>query len=50
MMDFKLPEELQMLQQNLRRYVDNEMIPYERETLNGIELKPEWRAKFQEGM
>ena len=50
MMDFKLPEELQMLQQNLRRYVDNEMIPYERETLNGIELKPEWREKFQDGM
>ena len=50
MMDFKLPEELQMLQQNLRRYVDNEMIPHERETLNGIELKPEWREKFQDGM
>ena len=50
MTDFKLPEELQMLQQSLRRYVDNEMIPYERETLNGIELKPEWREKFQDGM
>lgn len=50
MMDFKLPEELQMLQQNLRRYVDNEMIPYERETLDGIELKPQWREKFQDGM
>ncbi len=50
MMDFKLPEELQMLQQSLRRYVDNEMIPYERETLEGNELKPEWRAKFQDGM
>ena len=50
MMDFKLPEELQMLQQSLRRYVDNEMIPYERETMVGNELKPEWRAKFQDGM
>ncbi len=50
MMDFKLPEELQMLQQSLRRYVDNEMIPHERETLEGNELKPEWRAKFQDGM
>ncbi len=50
MMDFKLPEELQMLQQSLRRYVDNEMIPYERETLEGNELKPLWRERFQDGM
>lgn len=49
-MQFVLPEELQMLQQNLRRYVDNEMIPYERETMDGDELKPEWREKFQAGM
>jgi acyl-CoA dehydrogenase len=49
-MDFKLPEELQMLQQSLRRYVDNEMIPYERETLEGNELKPLWRERFQDGM
>ena len=50
MTDFKLPEELRMLQQNLRRYVDNEMIPHERETLSGLELKPEWRDRFQGGM
>jgi acyl-CoA dehydrogenase len=50
MMEFRLPEELQMLQESLRRYVDHEMIPYERETLQDGELKPEWRAKFQEGM
>ena len=50
MMQFRLPEELQMLQESLRRYVDNEMIPYERETLENGELKPEWRARFQDGM
>ena len=50
MMKFTLPEELQMLQQNLRRYVDNEMIPHEMETMEGDELKPEWRTKFQDGM
>ncbi len=50
MMEFRLPEELQMLQESLRRYVDNEMIPYERETLENGELKPEWRARFQDGM
>ena len=49
-MDFALPEELQMLRDNLRRYVDNEMIPYERETMVGNELKPEWRERFQDGM
>jgi acyl-CoA dehydrogenase len=50
MMEFRLPEELQMLQESLRRYVDNEMIPYERETLIDGELRPEWRARFQDGM
>lgn len=29
-MDFTLPEELRMLKDNLRRYVDKEMIPNER--------------------
>jgi len=48
-MDFSLPEELRLLKDNLRRYVDKEMIPYERETLVGEELKPEWREKFQKG-
>ncbi len=50
MMSFTLPEELQMLRDNLRRYVDAEMIPREMETLEDGELKPEWREKFQAGM
>ncbi len=50
MMSFSLPEELQMLRDNLRRYVDTEMIPYEMDTLDDGELKPEWREKFQAGM
>ena len=50
-MDFTLPEELQMLKNNLRRYVDREMIPVEREsTSEDEELKPEWKEKFQAGM
>ena len=32
-MDFTLPEELKMLKDNLRRYVDKEMIPFERESV-----------------
>ena len=50
MMSFSLPEELQMLRDNLRRYVDTQMIPHEMETLVDGELKPEWREKFQNGM
>jgi acyl-CoA dehydrogenase len=50
MMSFTLPEELQMLRDNLRRYVDAEMIPHEMETMEDGELKPEWRDKFQAGM
>jgi acyl-CoA dehydrogenase len=46
-MDFALPEELRLLKDNLRRFVDAEMIPFERETCENDELKPEWRAKFQ---
>jgi acyl-CoA dehydrogenase len=49
-MSFNLPEELQLLQKNLRRYVDTEMIPHEREAMVGNELKPEWKARFEQGM
>jgi acyl-CoA dehydrogenase len=47
--DFTLPEELRILKSNLRRFVDSEMIPVERETCIGDELKPEWREKFRKG-
>ena len=50
-MDFTLPEELRMLKNNLRRDVDKEMIPHERESVTDEEeLKPEWQTKFQQGM
>ena len=49
-MDFTLPEELAMVRDNLRRYVEREMIPVERETTQDEKLKPEWRAKFEAGM
>ena len=47
-MNFSLPEELRILQASVRRFVDQEMIPVERETCEGNVLKPEWRAKFQQ--
>ncbi|MBT3793548.1 MAG: acyl-CoA/acyl-ACP dehydrogenase [Rhodospirillales bacterium] len=47
-MSFELPEELKMLQAQLRRYVDAEMIPVELETCDVVTLKPEFKAKFAE--
>ena len=46
-MDFTIPEELRMLKDQVRRFVDTEMIPVERETCDGQELKPEFRTKFE---
>jgi acyl-CoA dehydrogenase len=50
-MDFQLPEELRLLKDQLRHFVNTEMIPHERETLNedGEDLKPEWRARLEKG-
>jgi len=47
-MDFELPEELRLLKETLRRYVDSEMIPIEKGTCDGVKLKPEYRKKFDE--
>jgi acyl-CoA dehydrogenase len=47
-MDFNLPEELQMLKANLRRFVDTELIPIERETMVDNEMKPDVLAALQE--
>jgi len=46
-MDFNLPEELQILKRNLRRFVDIELIPIERETCEGERLKPEFKERFE---
>jgi acyl-CoA dehydrogenase len=50
MVSFILPEELRMLQTNLRRYVDTEMIPVEMQSLEGEEFKPGYQKTFQDGM
>src|SRR5581483_2936913 len=49
-MDFELPEELRMFQQSLRRFVNTELIPVERDTITaeGEEIKPQYLAKFQQ--
>ncbi len=42
-MDHELPEELRMMKQTLRRFIDNEVIPIEREAYDGPEMVPEIR-------
>ena len=47
-MDFDLPEELQMLKDNLRRFVDTELIPIERGTNDGTDFLPGVQEKLEE--
>ncbi len=43
-LNFDLPEEIRMLKETVRKFVDREMIPIERQTRDGHKLKPEMRA------
>jgi acyl-CoA dehydrogenase len=45
-MDFELPDEMKMLRDTLRRFVDKELIPIEREAQEGPDLKPALRARL----
>ena len=49
-MDFELPDELRMFKESLRRFVNNELIPVERQTVGaeGEEIKPEFLEKFRQ--
>jgi acyl-CoA dehydrogenase len=49
-MDFELPEELRMLQQQIRRFVDDEIIPVERDAYEGPKLKTEFRQRWEAKM
>jgi acyl-CoA dehydrogenase len=42
-MDFELPEEIRLLKNTVRRFVDEELIPIEMKTIDGPSLKPEYR-------
>ncbi|MCC6887810.1 MAG: acyl-CoA dehydrogenase family protein [Hyphomicrobiales bacterium] len=46
-MDFELPEELKLMKQQLRRFVDQEIIPIEREAYDGADLRPAIRAGLE---
>jgi len=49
-MDFQLPEELRMFKDSLRKFVNNELIPIERQTVSaeGEEVKPEFLGRLQQ--
>ena len=47
-MDFSLPEEIRLLQQTVRKFVQDELIPIEMNSLDGVELKPEIRSRLEE--
>jgi len=46
-MNFELPEELRMLKDAVRKFVDRELIPIERKARRGHELVPEVRAELE---
>ena len=43
-LNFELPDEIRLLRDNVRKFVDREMIPIERTARHGHKLKPEVRA------
>lgn len=47
-MNFELPEELRMLKETVRKFVDNVLIPVERQARDGHKLKPDVEAHFRE--
>ena len=48
MVSFVLPEELRMLRESLRRYVDAEMIPVEMDSVDGDEFRADYKERFQQ--
>ena len=47
-MDFNLPEELQMLKDTVRKFVDKELIPIEMQAMDGPVMRPEIRAALEQ--
>jgi DNA gyrase/topoisomerase IV subunit A len=46
-MDFELPHELRLLKEQLRHFVDTEIIPIEREAYSGPSLKPDVKKHLE---
>ena len=46
-MDFELPEDLRLLKKTVADFVDRELIPIERTTMDGPGMKPDIRAQLE---
>ena len=46
-MNFELPEELRLVKDNVRRFVDRELIPIEREVCTDNKIKPQMRELLE---
>ena len=46
-MDFELPEDVRLLRETVRKYVDRELIPIEMHSMEGPELKQEIKAMLE---
>jgi acyl-CoA dehydrogenase len=46
-MDFELPEEIRLLKDTVRKFVDRELIPIEMTSMDGPDLKPDVRAALE---
>src|SRR3989304_2884515 len=46
-MDCELPEELRLLKEMVRKFVDNELIPIEMTSMDGPDLRPDIRADLE---
>jgi acyl-CoA dehydrogenase len=46
-MDFELPQDIRLLQETVRRFVDRELIPIEMHAMDGPDLKPDIRRTLE---
>src|SRR5262245_51343771 len=46
-MDFELPEELKLLKNTVRTFIDRELIPIEMQAMDGPSMRPEVRANLE---
>lgn len=47
-MHIELPEELRILKETVRNFVDRELIPIEMTSMAGADMRPEVRAPLEE--
>jgi alkylation response protein AidB-like acyl-CoA dehydrogenase len=47
-MDFELPEEIRLLRETVRKFVDRELIPIEMHSMDGPDLKPEIKVALED--